>query len=91
METKILETAKELLNGDRAKAYGDVVENFEAIAAVSNVLLRRKGKKLDVEDIAIVLVALKMAREGNMHKDDNLIDGAAYLNILSIMNEVVNR
>ena len=91
METNVLDRAKELLNGDRAKAYGDVVENFKAIRDVANVMLRKKGVVLDLEDIAIVLVALKIAREGNAHSFDNLVDGAAYLNILNIMVEETNK
>ena len=87
METTILDTAKSLLNGDRAKAYGDVVENFKAIAEIANPMLRRKNKSIDIEDVAIILVALKLAREGNKHKIDNLVDASAYLNILEVMNE----
>ena len=90
METKVLDTAKELLNGDRAKAYGDVITNYKAIADIANIMLRRKNKFLDIEDIGIILVALKIAREGNSHKDDNLIDAAAYLNILKIMHDKVD-
>ena len=86
MTSDVLDKAKELLTGDRAKAYGNVVDNFEAIRDVANVMLKRKNIKLDIEDIAMVLVALKIAREGNKHSFDNVVDGSAYLQILNIMN-----
>ena len=43
MKTDILKTAEELLNGDRSKSYGEPVANFENVAIVANVLLKRKN------------------------------------------------
>ena len=82
METNILNEAKELLNGDRAVAYGDPVDNFKNIADVANVLLKRKGISLDREAVAMILVALKIAREGHKHNTDNLVDAVAYLQLM---------
>lgn len=85
METNILNEAKELLNGDRAVAYGDPIDNFKNIADVANVLLKRKGIVLDREAVAMILVALKVAREGHKHSTDNLVDAAAYLQLMEIV------
>ena len=87
MNTNVLKIAEQLLNGDRAKAYGDPIDNFDAIAKVANVLLKRKGIKLDREAVAMVLVALKVAREGHKHSDDNVVDAVAYLQLLEVVAE----
>jgi len=85
-----IEESIKLLTSDRAKEYGHVVTNFKNIKDISNIMLKRKGIKLDIEDIAIILVALKIAREGNKHSKDNISDGISYLQILDIMNNYIN-
>jgi len=85
MDMSIIKEADELLNGDRAKDYGDVADNFKSISEVANVLLKSKGIVLDEIDICNVLIALKIAREGNKHKKDNLVDLAAYANIKQVL------
>jgi hypothetical protein len=49
------------------------------------VLLKSKGIVLDEIDIVNVLIALKVAREGNKHKKDNLVDLSAYANIKNVL------
>lgn len=85
MDTFILKEADRLLNKDRAKDYGTVVENFKAIATVANVLLKHKGIVLDEVDIADINIAIKIAREGHKNKKDNLVDLAAYANIKQVL------
>jgi len=77
----ILEEANTLINGDRAKDYGDIKENFKNIAIIANILLRHKGLVLTESDCGAVLIALKIAREGNKPKRDNRVDAAAYIEI----------
>ena len=85
LRSSILEYAKELLNGDRQKQYGDPVENYEKIATIYNTL--NGIVSLDAEDIALIMVIVKLVREQHQHKADNLIDAAAYLEIYNRIKE----
>ena len=73
----ILTEAHELVNGDRAKAYGDVHENFQRWSD----LLRPLDIVLTPYELALVMVAGKMARQSHRAKRDNLVDAAGYLEL----------
>ena len=85
VDTSLLAEADMLLNGPRAEAYGDVRENFKNIATIANILNKNRGVYLDVVAVANVLIALKIAREGQSHKRDNLVDAVAYINIKNVL------
>jgi len=73
--------AKEIVLGARRYDYGHPYENFQRIAAMWNSLMAPKlidGTKIDVRDVALMMVMLKMAREQNAPKRDNLIDIIGY-------------
>ena len=79
-DSNILDSAKNILFGDRDSDYGDFVQNFKEISVISKILTR---KDLTPEDCCKVLIAVKLAREGYKHKEDNLIDLCGYANILN--------
>lgn len=76
--------AAELVVGDRNAAYGDMVVNHQAIAAIWNgYLLARivsgKPMELSAEDVVNMMESLKIARRLNgAYKRDNYVDGAGY-------------
>jgi len=84
---KVLDKAKEYINGDRNEAYGECAENFQDIADIVNVLFRRILKdnaKVTPLHVGEFMMAVKLARlmklpdkfqEGN---DDTFIDLAGY-------------
>lgn len=79
---EILRTAESLINGDRAKDYGDALENHWRIAIGWDVIVKsayEKGKHLQPEHVALMMDWLKTARLCNSidHKD-SWIDKAAY-------------
>ena len=78
---RILSTAKKLINGDRADAYGEPKENFGRIAALWNAQLGKKlSEPLTAEDVAYALVQLKMSRLANTPgHEDSLVDVAGYI------------
>lgn len=82
----ILREAEGLVIGDRNKSYGDPGADFARIAAYwSNHL----GYPVTARDVGLMLILMKVAREGIRHKRDNLIDiaGYAYCNeLLEPMN-----
>jgi len=55
----ILKNAMELINGDRAKDYGDAHENHQRIAELWSVVF---GIKITVYQVVLCLILLKVAR-----------------------------
>lgn len=56
---EILNKAESLVNGPRAKAYGDAHDNHDRIAKMWSVLL---GKEVSVSQVYQCMVAVKLAR-----------------------------
>lgn len=81
---EILTRAAELVGGDREATHGDKTKNHAAIAAVWNGLLTarrtwRGDTPLDAEDVAKLMVGLKLARTyGGAYNPDDYVDGAGY-------------
>jgi len=81
----ILDEAKTIIYGDREKTYGHPAKNLQAIAnmwdeyLVSRGLLDRNGEVLKAEDVALMMVLMKVARLGNdpTHRD-SLVDICGY-------------
>lgn len=72
----VLEEAEMLVNGDRAKEYGSVLDNFQDIAELWTVII---GAQVTPEQVALCMVQLKIARQLYKPKRDNLVDAAGYL------------
>ena len=76
LRSDILDEAKIIITGDRQKAYGPAKDNFQKIASLWSVYL---GKVVDVNDVANMMILLKVARSlGPSWKDDNYIDICGY-------------
>ena len=75
----ILQEAEEIINGERARLYGSVTENFSRIAAGWTEII---GKEVTAEQVGLCMVWLKIARQVNMQHRDNLVDGAGYFGTL---------
>ena len=73
----ILDTAKDLINNDRAEDYGDAKENFADIADAWTLYT---GHSLVAHDVAIMMALLKIMRIKNgKPKIDNAIDCVGYI------------
>lgn len=75
---------------ERGNVYGDAAESFAQIADIWTSLLRPRlapNRRLTPSDVGLLMAALKIVREANMHKRDNLIDAVGYLTIVSRINE----
>ena len=75
----ILKKAEAIVNS-KARDYGDPVDNMNKIAKLATILT---GKTLTDSDICKVQIALKLTREINKHKEDNLVDLVGYTEILN--------
>jgi hypothetical protein len=85
---EILDTAKALINGDRAKEYGDAYLNHARIAALWTTYIRSKTDDLNPVDVAMMLVLMKVARTIETPKDDSFVDIAGYAALAGDMTNV---
>lgn len=75
----ILDEARELIHGERNVAYGSPTENFERIAGIWNVQLGDKLKApITAQEVALLMIGVKLGRAVNQPKRDNFVDIAGY-------------
>ena len=85
-QESVLQEAQKILHGDRDADYGDPVENFKNISKIAKFL----GVEISPAGCCKVMLAVKIAREGYKSKRDNLVDFAAYADILNQIKEDKN-
>lgn len=79
-DLSILTEAHGLVYGDRQASYGHPAVDFARTAALVNTLLASKlSSDLGPEDIATLMVCVKLSRECHEPARDNLVDAAGYL------------
>ena len=75
----ILQEAHRLTHGDRQKAYGHPLDDYTRTAAMVSAMLAHKLKEpLAPHEMALVMVCVKLSRQINAPKRDNMVDGAGY-------------
>ena len=75
---------------ERGINYGDPSESFTQIAEIWTTLLRSQlapGQRLSASDVGLLMASLKIVRQSNTHKRDNLVDAIGYLTIVSRLEE----
>lgn len=80
---KFLESIQSTID-QRGSDYGTPEDNLKRISTLWSMHL-----EFDISeyDVAIMMVLLKLARNINEHKDDNLLDAAAYLALADSVKE----
>lgn len=78
---QVLRTAEGLINGDRAKDYGDPRTNFGRIAGLLNAQFKHKlASDFTAGDVALILTHLKLSRLANTPDHaDSFVDAIGYL------------
>jgi hypothetical protein len=71
----ILEEANSLVHGDRQAAYGHPLDDFTRTAAMWAAIL---GHPVTAEQVGLCMCAVKISRQVNHPKRDNLVDLAGY-------------
>ena len=71
----VLDEAKRIVNGDRNEQYGEPEDTFAEIAALWEIYLECA---ISPRDVAMMMILLKVARDNNKHKRDNLVDICGY-------------
>lgn len=79
----IAQEAHRLVNGDRQACYGHPADDFARTAALWNGAF---GWQVRPQDVGIAQVLVKVSREMNAHKRDNLVDIAGYAATLELVH-----
>ena len=74
----ILQTANDLVFGERNDNYGDPADDYAKVATLWSTFL---SHKITPREAAICMMLIKVSREGHVHKLDNLIDMAGYAQV----------
>lgn len=80
-DPSVLLEAESLVNGDRAASYGDPKDNFRRWRDMCRATDRPALKEITAEDLAVVMICLKVCRDTASAKRDNVVDGAAYFEL----------
>lgn len=83
----VLQEAQALVLGDRNADYGHPRQEFERIARLWSAYT---GATIFPEDVPMMLILLKAARERHAHKRDNLVDIAGYALCAELAKEPKN-
>lgn len=80
MRTDILDEAYQIIYGDREQTYGRPGKNLNCIATMWNAYLQSTERDhITAHDVCMMMALLKIAREGNAFKRDNLVDACGYI------------
>lgn len=77
----ILEKADQIVNHrseEKERMYGPFSESMRRAAAIYNAI-SPDDEQISDEGMYRALIALKLAREAYCHREDNLLDAAAYI------------
>lgn len=80
----ILEEAQRLVHGDRGEAYGHPLDDFSKTAKIWEAVL---GCEVSPEQVALCMIGVKMSRQVNKPKRDNVVDMAGYAETLQMVVE----
>lgn len=75
-DESILAEAERIVGGDRQQDYGDMQTSFARVAGMWSIILG--GARVTPRDVARCMIALKLTRDCNRAKRDNLVDIAGY-------------
>ena len=86
----ILVEAEHIVNGPGTaeRKYGPPEKVFAVYADIFNSI-NPNGRHLGALDISYVMLAVKLGRELNSNKRDNLVDACGYLEIISKIRSTV--
>lgn len=83
-ERSICAEADQLVSGDRRNAYGHPLDDFTKTAAMWSAIL---GAPVTAEHVPLCMIAVKISRELNRPKRDNLVDICGYAKTLDLVHD----
>ena len=88
----ILAEADNIAGEDRSRDYGHPLINHQRIAAIWNVQLAGiLTAPTTPRQAALMMIGLKLAREANTPKRDNLVDVAGYVKCIELIDSETQR
>ena len=78
----ILQEADKITGGERRDSYGHPGRDFLRVAQLWSAFL---GLEIKSEHVPIMMILVKVSREANKHKLDNLTDIAGYARTLEML------
>lgn len=86
--SQILQEADKVAGQDRSRDYGHPYHNHRRIAEIWSVQLERiLSRPIEPREVALMMIGLKLAREINTPKRDNLLDAAGYVKCVDMIDE----
>ena len=82
----ILQEAQRLVHGPRQTSYGHPFDDFTRTGRMWGAILGTEGP-IPPDLVALCLIAVKVSREVNAPKRDNIVDIAGYAETLSLVRE----
>lgn len=83
---ELLRHTEQLINGERARDYGEPHQSFEKIAKLWSTYLHHE---ITITDVGMMMILLKVARNGRgKNKADNFVDICGYASLVG--SEVFN-
>lgn len=86
----ICEEANRLTHGDRQSQYGHPLDDFSRTAELWTTLLKDRllpGTAILSDDVARLMIALKLSRDVNKAKRDTVVDIAGYAQTLQMVRD----
>lgn len=80
----ILEEALRITGGDRNEDYGNPATEFEKVATMWSQII---GAPVEMRHVPLMMIALKICRECNRPKRDNMVDIAGYARVGQLAND----
>jgi hypothetical protein len=88
----LLQEADAIAGQDRSRDYGHPYENHRRIAEILSVQLGPiLSRPILPREVALMMIGLKLAREVNSPKRDNLIDACGYAKCVDMIDELIAR
>lgn len=90
----ILQEAQRLVHGNRGADYGHPLDDFARTAKMWSGLFRdllRPGVEFEAPHVGMGMVCVKLSREMNKPKRDNMTDGAGYCETVQMCREEIAR
>jgi hypothetical protein len=84
----ILEQANKIVyerSEEKKRQYGDFIDSMKRATKIYNSI---SENPIEVEDMYLAMIALKLSRQSHQHKEDNLLDAVAYM---ASMNDYLNQ
>lgn len=86
----ILEEARRLVHLERIQEYGHPLDDFSRTAGMATAMLSNKlmaGCTISPEEVGLFMILVKVSRQVNKSKRDNMVDVAGYAETVQMVVE----